>query len=153
MFRLPPFRDPRVALFGLTMFTQANPGLEKQLEVFANILEATRHSLSTIRSEMRNFEASMLSLATPKANYTTQPVHETADPNDAASGHSSNYSQTNYQQSNVQPEQSYTNMQTMEVNAERQTRLRESLENMIKQNPDKLQEFLDDLERLIRKYR
>ncbi|CCO09040.1 hypothetical protein [Desulforamulus hydrothermalis] len=154
MFRLPPFGDPRIALFGLTMFTQANPGLEKQLEVFANILAATRNSLSAIRSEMHNFEASMLSLATPKTAYTTQPVHETAGPNDAAAGHSSaNYSQTNFQQPTVQPEQTYTNMQTMEVNTEQQTRLRETLENMIKQNPDKLTEFLDDLERLIKKYR
>ncbi|MEW6063605.1 hypothetical protein P378_15895 [Desulforamulus profundi] len=148
MFRFPPFRDPRAALFGLTLFNSANPGLEKQLEVFAHILEATRNSLSVIRGEMHNFETSMLSLTAPNTDCTTQPVHETVQQDATIS-----YTNPNHTQTSSQTQQSYTTVQTMDVKDEREKQVKEQLERFIQQNPNKMNEFLDDLERLIRKYR
>ncbi|SHF02846.1 hypothetical protein [Desulforamulus putei] len=148
MFRFPPLRDPRVALFGLTLFNHANPGLEKQLEIFANILEATRNSLSAIRSEMHNFESSMFSITAPKTEFTTQPVHETVQQDAAIS-----YTNPNYTQPASQVQQPYTTVQTMDIKDERENQVKDQLERFIRQNPDKMNEFLDDLERLIRKYR
>ncbi|MEW6698646.1 MAG: hypothetical protein ACOY35_04320 [Bacillota bacterium] len=148
MFRFPPFNDPRVALFGLTLFNNANPSLERQLEIFANILEATRNSLSVIRGEMHNFETSMVSIAAPKTDFSTQPVHETIHQDPPV-----NYTNPNYTHTPSQAQQPYTTVQTMDVKDERENQVRDQLERYIQNNPDKMNEFLDDLECLIRKYR
>ena len=150
MFRLPPIDDPRMALFGLTMLSQKNPAMEQHLEMVAGILEATRNSLSVIRGEMRNFQASMYSLAagTPP-EFSTQPVHATEE--QYTTDIPLNYSNPNYSNPNpnyplpTTQEEFPPVMETMHV--------KDKLERVIKAIPENMKDFLDDLERLIRKYR
>lgn len=144
MFRgFPNFKDPRAALFGLTLFSHSNPGLEKQLEVFANILEATRSSLSAIRSEMHNYETSMLSATAP--GFSTQPVSEPVEEEINPS-----YTNPNY---NPPQSQAYPTVETMNAKDDSLQAVKEKLDRFMDQNPERLNSFLDDLERLIRKYR
>lgn len=152
MFRFSPLKDPRAALFGLTLFSHQNPNLEKQLEMFANILDATRNSLSIIRGEMHNFEASMLSaISAPnksETDFVTKPVSEEDPP--------MSYTNPNYtepaSQTNTYQNQTYlSNENTIDFNSDDQAK--ESLQRIMEIHPDKMNDFLDDLERLIRKYR
>jgi len=134
-------KDPRVALFGLTLFSHVNPGLERQLETFASILEVTRKSLAAIRGEMQNYETSMLSAVSPvKATYSTQPVH----PSQVEQEPVSNYTGVNYNQPSSQI--------YMQAEENKQGEVKEQLVRYLDQNPDNLQDFLYELEGLLRKY-
>ncbi|AEF94829.1 hypothetical protein Desca_1988 [Desulfotomaculum nigrificans CO-1-SRB] len=146
MFRThPAFRDPRMMLFGLSLFSQANPNLERQLEVFANALEATRNSLSVIRGEMKNFETSLKAVAQPDPPpFTTQPVHLPAMEQPAAA-----YTDADCQQT---PDTYQPVAGTMQV-ADPIAEAKERLVRFMEEKPDKLQDFLDELEALIQKYR
>lgn len=151
MFRLPPLKDPRAALFGLTLFSQQNPNLEKQLEMFANILDSTRNSLSIIRGEMHNFQASMLSAMSPpesQSEFVTKPVTEEEPP--------ISYTNPNYNEPANQPDtyqnQTYPTLENnIDLNSDNEAK--ERLQRIMDIKPDKMNDFLDDLERLIRKYR
>lgn len=143
MFRFPLLGDPRLALFGLTMFSQANPGLEKQLEFFANMLEATRNSLAVIRGEMQNYQTSMVTLTPQKNNFSTQPVQQQQD----IPGSYTNPNQLPIEQ--VPQEPDYANVSTMEVS----NQLGKQLNRLAQRDPVKMNEFLDELEKLINKYR
>ena len=150
MFRLPPIQDPRMALFGLTMLSQKNPAMEQQLEMVAGILEATRNSLSVIRGEMHNFQTSMYSLAAgPSDEFKTQPVQVTEE--QYTTDIPMNYTNPNYPNPNpnyplpTTQEQFQPVVETMNA--------KDQLERFINANPENMKDFLDDLERLIRKYR
>lgn len=146
MFRYDPTKDPRAALFGLSLFNHAHPGFEHQLEFFANVLEATRNSLSIIRGEVKNFETSMNSLALqPKTEFSTQPVHQPKE-EDAVSS----YTNPNYAAPSSQSQSYQSTVETMDVKS---NELKRSLERIIEENPNKMNEFLDELEQLINKYR
>ncbi|ABO49705.1 hypothetical protein Dred_1171 [Desulforamulus reducens MI-1] len=148
MFRFPLLHDPRAVLFGITLFSQNSPGLEKQLEVFANMLEATRNSLSVIRGEMHNFEASLFSsLPASKTEFSTKPVGEQPVP----------ITYTNPNQPSFEPtitlEPTVPSAPTVDAIEEINNQLEKQLDRLAHSNPDSINEFLNDLERLIRKYR
>ncbi|GAB6182218.1 hypothetical protein JCM14036_35370 [Desulfotomaculum defluvii] len=147
MFRF-PLGDPRLALFGLTMFSHSNPGLEKQLEFFANMLEATRNSLAVIRGEMHNYQASMTSLVPQKMEYSTQPVQEQEDI-------PSNYTNPNQPTGEevLTQQSAYSNVTTLDVKEEVGNQLEKQLDRLAQDNPEKINAFLNELEQLIKKYR
>lgn len=149
MFRL--LQDPRAALFGLTLFSNANPGLEKKLENFAQILEATRNSITAIRSEMSNYETSMYSLTqppkAPKSSLTTQPVHPVEDTPQSYAP--SEPYQENYQMPVSTMEVKRANNSANQV----KTRLEKQIERFLEEKPDTLDHFLKDIEEVIKKYR
>ncbi|MDO7786509.1 hypothetical protein [Desulforamulus aquiferis] len=163
MFRqLPNLNDPRLALFGLTLFSNANPGLENKLESFAQVLEATRNSISAIRAEMQNYQTSMYSLAqlpqkaATKNEFTTQPVH----PMEEEPSVQENYTNQEYNQtySNVPYQENYEMpVNTMEVKKKEpgkiKTQLERQLEKFLEEKPDKLEDFLNDIEKVLKKYR
>ncbi|MEG6521202.1 hypothetical protein [Desulfotomaculum sp. 1211_IL3151] len=142
MFRFPILNDPRIALFGLTMFSQANPRLEKQLEFFANMLEATSNSLAVIQGEMQNYQTSMVSLASPKTDYATKPVQQQDIPGSYTTPNQSPIEQ-------IPQEPAYSTISTMEVNEA----ISEQLDQLAQRDPVKMNKFLDELEQLINKYR
>lgn len=149
MFRLPPINDPRVALFGLTMLSQKNPAMEQQLEMLASLLEATRNSLSVIRGEMHNFQTSVHSLAAEPSSFTTQPVQTTQEENTVDTNinyaNPPIYTNPNYIPPVDQEEQPQPVVETMNV--------RNKLERFMEENPASINDFLDELEQLIKKYR
>lgn len=152
MFRFSPLRDPRAALFGLTMFSQQNPQLEKQLEMIAGILEAARNSLSVIRGEMHNFEASMLSATAapqPEPEFATKPVHQ-EEPQ--VSYTNPNYSQSSSMTNSYQ-DQSYAPANDSDAMESTPENVTDQLQRLMRQNPANMNDFLDELENLIRKYR
>lgn len=152
-----PFNDPRVALFGLTLFSNANPGIEKRLENFAQVLENTRNSIIAIRSEMQQFETSMYSLnKPPKANVSTQPVHPPKEQQPDNSNYNQTYPQSpNYNQGPVfEPEITTMEVKQNQANKERlKTQLEKQLEKYLVEKPEKLDDFLADLEEIIKKYK
>lgn len=147
MFRFPFSGDPRVALFGLTMFSQANPGLEKQLQFFANMLEATSNSLAVIRGEMENYQTAMVSLAPSKTEFSTKPVQQQQDvPCSYTTPNQSPIEQ-------VPQEAASATVSNMEVSESISDQLDQQLDRLAQNDPVKMSEFLDQLEQLINKYR
>lgn len=166
MFRFfPPMRDPRAALFGLTLFS--NPDLERNLDLFANILETTRKSIAVIRGEMQTFETSMHSLMLPpKEDMATKPVEIPVEQETVTNYYHQNYNQNytpNYTQSPTQPQEEaplqppeqfpYEQpVTTMEVKEDPTSEINEPLERYYEEKSGKWESFLEELQQLVDKY-